>query len=147
MTENARPRSHGCLWGCLAILMLLFLPILLAGGYGTWFLWQGFRHDPVLRAVTQLVRRDGLAHQLLGDDVHVAGVFGNAFSYMPGMGSHSDYDVRLEGSKGEGTLEVEAETQGGRVNITTMVLTTSGGGHYDLLHNQISAPGNGGTSI
>jgi hypothetical protein len=41
---------------------IVFLPILLAGGYGTWFLWQGFRHDPVMRTVTELVRRDGLAH-------------------------------------------------------------------------------------
>jgi hypothetical protein len=147
MTQNARPRSHGCFWSCLAILMLLFLPVLLAGGYGTWFLWQGFRRDPVLRTVTQLVRRDGLAHQVLGDDVHVAGVYGNAFSYVPGMGSHSDYEVRLEGSKGQGTLEVEAETRGGRVNVTTMVLTASDGGRYDLLHNQILAPANGATSI
>jgi hypothetical protein len=147
MTQTARPRAHGCFWGCLAILALVFLPVLLAGGYGTWFLWQGFRHDPVLRMVTQLVRRDGLAHQVLGDDVRVAGVYGNAFSYVPGMGSHSDYEVRLEGSKGQGTLEVEAETRDGRVNVTTMVLTASDGGRYDLLHNQILAPGSGPMSI
>jgi hypothetical protein len=147
MTQYARPRSHGCLWGCLALLMLLFLPVLLAGGYGTWFLWQGFRTDPVLRTVVQLVRRDGLAHQMLGENVHVAGVYGNAFSYVPGMGGHSDYEVRLEGSKGQGTLEVEAETRRGRINVTAMVLTMSDGGRYDLLHNQILAPGSGATSI
>jgi len=101
----------------------------------------------VLRTVTELVRRDGLTHQVLGDDVHVAGVYGNAFSYVPGMGGHSDYEVRLEGSKGEGMLEVEAETRGGHVNVTTMILTASDGGRYDLLHNQILTPKNGATAI
>jgi hypothetical protein len=126
---------------------IVFLPILLAGGYGTWFLWQGFRHDPVMRTVTELVRRDGLAHQVLGDDVRVVGMTGNAFSYVPGMGSHSDYEMRLEGSKAEGTLEVEADTRHGRVNVTAMILTTPNGGRYDLLHNQILAPGAGESSI
>ena len=147
MTENTRPRSNGCFWGCVGVLVLLFLPVMLAGGYGTWFLWQGFRRDPVLRTVIQLVRDDGLAHQVLGSDVHVAGIDGNAFSYVPGMGSHSDYEVRLEGSKGEGMLEVEAETRRGHVDVTTMILTTSDGGRYDLLHNQILAPRSGQTSI
>lgn len=146
-TQNAQPRSHGCFWGCLAIVAILFLPVLLAGGYGTWFLWQGFRHDPVMRSVSELVRRDGLAHQVLGDDIRVVGMFGNAFSYVPGMGSHSDYEVRLAGNKAEGTLEVEADTRHGRVNVTTMILTAPDGGRYDLLHNQILAPGSGGSSI
>jgi hypothetical protein len=126
---------------------ILFLPILLAGGYGTWFLWQGFRHDPVMRTVSELVRRDGLVHQMLGDDVRIVGMDGNAFSYVPGMGSHSDYEMRLQGSKAEGTLAVEAETRHGRVNVTGMILTTPDGGRYDLLHNQILAPGAGTSSI
>lgn len=146
-SQNTEPRSDGCFWGCLAVVAILFLPVLLAGGYGTWFLWQGFRHDPVMRTVTELVRRDGLAHQVLGDDVRVVGMTGNAFSYVPGMGSHSDYEMRLEGSKAEGTLDVEADTRHGRVNVTTMVLTTPDGGRYDLLHNQILAPGKGAVSI
>lgn len=145
--QNASPRSHGCLWGCVGVVLILFLPILLAGGYGTWFLWQGFRHDPVLRTVSELVSHDGLAHQVLGDDVRIVGMYGNAFSYVPGMGSRSDYDVRLEGSKAEGTLEVEADTRQGRVHITAMILTASDGGRYDLLHNSILAPGRGATSI
>jgi hypothetical protein len=147
MAPNARPRSHGCFWGCFAIVLILLLPAILAGGYGTWFLWQGFRHDPVMRAVTELVRHDGLAHQVLGDNVHVAGMSGNAFSYVPGMGSRSEYEVRLEGSKGEGMLEVEAETRHGRVDVTTMILTAGDGGRYDLLHNRILTPGTGATSI
>lgn len=147
MTQTAQPRSHGCLWGCLAVVAILVLPALLAGGYGTWFLWQGFRHDPVLRTVSELVRQDGLAHQVLGEDIHVAGMSGNAFSYVPGMGSRTAYEVRLEGSKADGLLEVEAETHHGHVRVTTMILTASDGGRYDLLHNRILAPGTGATSI
>jgi Cytochrome oxidase complex assembly protein 1 len=141
------PRSHGCFWGCLAVIAFLFLPMLLAGGYGAWFLWQGFRQDPVLRTVSQLVSRDGLAHQVLGDDIRVAGMEGNAFSYVPGLGGHSDYQVRLSGSKASGSLAVEADTRRGRVTITAMILTASDGGRYDLLHNRILSPGSGGTSI
>ena len=143
---NPPPRSHGCFWGCLAIVALLFLPVVLAGGYGTWFLWQGFRHDPVMRTVSQLVRRDGLAHQVLGDDIRVVGMDGNAFSYVPGMGSRSDYDVRLEGSKTGGTLEVEAETRHGRVTVISMILTASDGGRYDLLHESDSGAWSHGAS-
>src|SRR6185312_13836505 len=68
MTQQQAPRrSNGCLWGCLAVLAFIFLPLIAAGGYGAWFLYQGFRHDPVLCTVTELARRDGLAHQILGD--------------------------------------------------------------------------------
>jgi hypothetical protein len=80
MTQQAPRRSNGCLWGCLAVLAIIFLPLIAAGGYGAWFLYQGFRHDPVLRTVAELARRDGLAHQVLGDGIHITGVEGNAFS-------------------------------------------------------------------
>ena len=86
MTVTERPqnahaprRSNGCLWGCLAVMAFIFLPVILAGGYGAWFLYQGFRNDPVLRAVTELTRQDGLAHQVLGNDIEVTGVEGNVF--------------------------------------------------------------------
>jgi hypothetical protein len=146
-TQNARPRSHGCLWGCLAVLLVIFLPVVLAGSYGAWSLWQGFRGDPVMRTVSELVRRDGLAHQVLGDDVHIAGMDGNIFSYAPGLGSRSVYELRLSGRKGDGTLEVEADTNRGHVTVRSMTLTASGGGRYDLLHNVILTPAKGMESI
>ena len=145
--DVAPSRSHGCFWGCLAVIAFLFLPVLLAGGYGAWFLWQGFHHDPVLRTVSGLINHDALAHRLLGDDIRVVGMEGNAFSYVPGLGSHSDYEVRLSGSKANGRLDVEADTHGGRVTITSMILTASDGSRYDLLHNLILTPDRGATSI
>lgn len=146
-TQSARPRSHGCLWGCLAVLLVIFLPVVLAGSYGAWFLWQGFRNDPVMRTVSELVRHDGLAHQVLGDDVHVTGMEGNVFSYAPGLGSRSAYELRLSGRKGDGILEVEADTDRGHVTVRSMILTASDGGRYDLLHDAILTPGKGMESI
>lgn len=146
-TQTGAPRSHGCFWGCLAIVAFLFLPVLLAGGYGAWFLWLGFRHDPVLHTVTELVGRDGLAHQVLGEHIRVVGVEGNAFSYAPGLGSRTGYALRLSGSRASGRLEVDADTHHGRITITSMILTASDGGRYDLLHNQILTPGGGAMSI
>ena len=147
VTQQAPRRSNGCLWGCLAVLAFIFLPVMLAGGYGAWFLYQGFRHDPVLRTVTELTRRDGLAHQILGDDIQVTGVAGNAFSFMPGLGGHSSYEVTIEGDKTSGTLDVEADTPHGQVEIRSMILTTPDGGRYDLLHNVVLTEPSGSESI
>jgi hypothetical protein len=140
MTQQPPRRSNGCLWGCLAILAFIFLPVILAGGYGAWFLWQGFRHDPVLRTVAELARRDGLAHRILGDDIHVTGVDGNAFSFVPGLGTHTDYEVTLAGDRASGTLDVEADNSHGQVDVKSMILTLPNGGRYDLLHNIVLSP-------
>ncbi len=146
-TGQTPRRSNGCLWGCLAVLAFIFLPVILAGGYGAWFLYQGFRHDPVLRTVTELTRRDGLAHQVLGDDIQVTGVTGNAFSFAPGFGSRTEYEVTVEGDKSSGTLDVEANMPHGQVQIRSMVLTTPNGGRYDLLHNVVLTEPSGSESI
>lgn len=147
VTQQTPRRSNGCLWGCLAVLAFILLPVILAGSYGAWFLYQGFRHDPVLRAVTELTRRDGLAHQVLGDDIAVTGVAGNAFAFTPGFGSRTSYEVTIEGDKASGTLDVEAATPHGRVEIRSMILTTPNGGRYDLLHNVVLTEPSGSTSI
>ena len=154
MTATEQPRtgqtphkSNGCLWGCLAVLAFILLPVILAGSYGAWLLYQGFRHDPVLRAVTELTRHDGLAHQVLGDDIAVTGVAGNAFAFTPGFGSRTSYEVTIEGDKASGTLDVEAATPHGRVEIRSMILTTPNGGRYDLLHNVVLTEPSGSSSI
>ena len=53
-----RERGNGCLWGCLILLLILAVPPALIGGYGSWFLWQGYRRDPVLRLVGEMVREE-----------------------------------------------------------------------------------------
>jgi hypothetical protein len=88
-----------------------------------------------------------LAHQVLGDDVQITGMDGNVFSYAPGLGSRSAYELRLSGRKGDGTLEVEADSNSGQVTVKSMTLTASDGGRYDLLHNIILTPAKGAESI
>ena len=137
--QPAPARSgHGCLFGCLGALAVLLLPVLLVSAYGAWFFYQGFRNDPTLRAVSELVRHDGMAEQVLGEDIRVTGVEGNAFSFMSGMGARSAYSVALTGSKASGTLAVEAETDHGHVHVQSMILTGPDGVRYDLMQHTMA---------
>lgn len=130
-------RSNGCLWGCLILLLVLAIPPVLMGGYGAWFLWQGYRRDPVLRVVGEMVRKDGMAQQVLGPGAVVTGVEGNFFSWMPGQSSHA-YEVILEGPKGEGRLAViwhQAGFEGPKLDGA--ILAGPDGRRYDLIKHQL----------
>lgn len=131
-------RRNGCLWGCLILLLIFLLPPVLLGGYGAWFLYDGFRHNPVLRLAADLVRRDGMAQQVLGTGAVVIGVDGNVFSWVPGMSSDS-FAVTLEGPKGEGHLAVRAHhSTFGTPVLDIAILTGPDGRRYDLLkHRQL----------
>jgi hypothetical protein len=129
-------RGNGCLWGCLIVMLICALPPVLLGGYGAWFLYQGFHQNPVLRVVGELVREDGLARQVLGPGAAVAGVEGNVFSWMPGKTSDS-YEVLLEGPKGEGHLAVTAhQPDFGPPALDSAILTGPDGRRYDLLKHR-----------
>lgn len=145
---NPRGRGHGCLWGCLILILVLAIPPVLIGGYGAWFLRDGYRRDPVLRVVGEMVRRDGLAQQVLGPGAVVTGVEGNFFSWMPGQANHS-YVVTLEGPKGEGRLAVTSHRSGFEApNLDSAILTGPDGRRYDLLRHQPLPPeGRSDTSI
>ena len=139
------PRAgNGCLWGCLAVLAFFALPVLLALGYGSWFFYQGYTRDPVLRGVTELVRKDGMAEAVLGENIHVTGVQGSALSYMWGHGESGSYVVLLAGSKGTGALHVTAHTDKGHLTVESMMLDGPRGSRYDLLHH-IAQPGQSAT--
>jgi len=130
-------RGHGCLWGCLILLLILALPPVLMGGYGAWFLWDGYRRDPVLRLVGELVREDGMAQQALGFGAAVTGVDGNMFSWMPGGSSHA-YDVTLQGPKGEGHLAVTSHQSGMEGwKLDSAILKGPDGRRYDLIAHRI----------
>lgn len=148
ITPREPVRRNGCLWGCLALLLIVSLPVILTAAYGTWFFYEGWRHNPVLRAAGEFVRQDGMARLALGNDIRITGIEGSAFSAVAGWGSRSDYAVELEGSKGEGTLDVTAETRDGRVKFQTMVLTGPDGARYDLMNHMAEpAPLPSGNSI
>jgi hypothetical protein len=128
-------RGNGCLWGCLIVILLVFLPMILAGGYGAWFLNNGYKRDPVLRVVGELVRQDGMAQQVLGNGAVISGVEGNYFSWMPSMTSNA-YDFVLEGPKGEGHLAVTSHSGLGGPRLDSAILTGPDGRRYDLLKHQ-----------
>jgi len=129
-------KRNGCLWGCLILLLILCLPPVLLGGYGAWFLYDGYRRNPVLRVVGELVREDGLTQQVLGPGAVVAGGEGNFFSWVPGKSSDS-YQVLLEGPKGEGHLAVTAHhSTFGEPSLDSAILTGPDGRRYDLLKHQ-----------
>jgi hypothetical protein len=128
-------RGNGCLWGCLILFLILSLPPILAGGYGAWFLYDGYKHIPVLRVVGELVRSDGMAQQAMGAGAVVTGVEGNVFSWMPGLVSNG-YEVTLEGPKGEGHLAVTSHTGAAGLKLDSAILTGPDGRRYDLLKHQ-----------
>lgn len=140
ITTPQPARRNGCLWGCLIVILIFVTPMVLAAGYGTWFFYEGWRHNPVLRATAEFVRQDGMARLALGNGIHITGIEGSAFAAVAGLGSHSDYVVTLQGSRGEGSLDVVADTQGGQVKFESMILTGPDGGHYDLM-NHMARPG------
>ena len=137
----APKRGNGCLWGCLIAMLLLSLPFILAGGYGAWFLWDGYKRDPVLRVVGELVRSDGMARQVLGTGITITGVESNYFSWMPGQANNA-YEVTLEGSKGEGRLSVTTHSGLGAPVLDSAILTGPDGRRYDLLKHRL-LPGGG----
>ena len=136
MTTAPPRHNRGCLWGCFAVLAFAFLPVLLAAITGGWFIYQGYRRDPVLQGVVALVRRDGMAEAVLGENIHVTGMEGSALTYMWGNGeSGGSYVVDLAGSKGQGALHVTAHSRRGRLSVESMILDGPYGDHYDLLHH------------
>lgn len=128
----AQKRGNGCLWGCLIAMLLLSLPFIMAGGFGAWFLWDGYKRDPVLRVVGEMVRENGVARQVLGTGITITGIESNMFSWMPGQANNA-YEVTLEGSKGEGRLSVTAHTKTGAPVLDSAILTGPDGSRHDLL--------------
>lgn len=134
-------RGNGCLWGCLIAVLLLALPFIFAGGFGAWFLWDGYKRDPALRVVGEMVRKDGMARQVLGNNITITGVESNIFSWMPG-GTSNAYEMTLEGSKGEGRLSVTTHSGAAAPVLDSAILTGPDGRRYDLLKRQ-QLPGGG----
>jgi hypothetical protein len=134
-------RGNGCLWGCLIVILILSLPVIVTGGYTAWFLTQGYKSNPVLRVVGELVRQDGMAQQVLGYGATITGVEGNYFAWMPGQ-SRNGYDVTLQGPKGEGHLAVTAHQDMTGPKLDSAILTGPDGQRYDLLKHQ-ALPGGG----
>ena len=138
--------GSGCLWGCLAVIVLVSLPVLFAAGWGVWFWTHGFRRDPAFRLVVQLIQQDSLAHRVMGADIVVAGIDSSNFGWLPGMSRH-DYAVTLEGPSGEGELAVSSHADASGPHLDSAILTGPDGRRYDLLKDEILPGGRPDDSI
>ncbi|HEY1877367.1 MAG TPA: hypothetical protein VGG66_07840 [Rhizomicrobium sp.] len=128
--------------GCLVLILIVTVPPVLAAAYGVWYLWEGYRHNPVYRLAADLVRQDGMTQQVLGAGPVITGVEGNVFSWMPGLASES-FGVTLEGPKGEGHLAIiEHHSGSGPPQLDGAILTGPDDRRYDLLkHQELPAEG------
>ena len=117
------------------MILLASLPVILAGGFGAWFWTTGYKRDPAFRLVAELVKHDGLAQQVLGPNPAVTSVDSNNFSWMPGMSRH-DYQVTLQGPRGEGHLAVTSHADAGGPKLDSAILIGPDGRRYDLLSHQ-----------
>ena len=145
MTIAAPPpvrRGHGCLWGCLAVIAVIALPLMTLTGYGTWLFYHSLAGDEGLRRVVDSLKGNGLVLQVLGDDVHIAGIEGSAISGSFGSGDRAIYIVRLEGSKGTGTTTVTAQIFFTHIHVLSLTLVGPDGTHYDLLRHTLTPPQN-----
>lgn len=129
-------RGNGCLYGCVAMLFIMALPVVLAAGYGTWFLYRGLRHEPVIQLAHALVAHDGIARRVLGTPIEITGIQGNAWSWIPGTGQTRSYILSLSGPRGEAALAVRSHSGRSGPELDDATLIVPGGQRYDLLHHR-----------
>src|SRR6266481_4387395 len=65
------PRSHGCLWGCLAAAIIAIVAIVGVASYTGWYFTSGFKNDVTLHAVMNVVNGDQIARAVLGDNIQI----------------------------------------------------------------------------
>ena len=140
--EQAPPprRSHGCLWGCLALAILLAV---VGGGtawWGEWYLTQGVRADPLLQKAMNVVRMSSTARDVLGDNIQIESVESEHFVSTLGNGKTATYTATLRGTKGEATLHATLHSDGTGMKIVSIILTGPDGSRYNLTDETQSPP-------
>jgi hypothetical protein len=134
-------RSHGCLFSCLGLILIAALAVGGAFVYGSWSLYQGFKHDPKLEQAMVVVRADHTAHDVLGDNIEVESLESETFTSTTGAGTSSTYTAMLKGSKAEGQLHVTFHTPKGKQrSIVAIVLTGPDGERYNLTNKTATTP-------
>jgi hypothetical protein len=141
-TFNSPPekKHHGCLWGCLAAIILIALPAAGLAGYGGWLLYHGLTGDSGTRAVVEALQDNGVAEAVLGRDIRLAGVESRAVAALSGQGVRGVYVLLLVGSKGKGTATVTADLSGTHIHIVRAILIGPHGMRYDLLRQTMRVP-------
>lgn len=141
--DQAPPRrSHGCLWGCLALVALIVVGGAGAYYWGGWYLTEGIKASPSLQQAMTVLRANPTAHDVLGDDIQIESVRSENFVSTLGTGRTATYTAELKGSKGEAELHVtmHADGPGKKMAIVAMILTTQDGTRYNLTQETLTPP-------
>jgi hypothetical protein len=139
--EEVPPRRRsGCLWGCLAVVLILVVGLGGFFGYSAWFLHKTFDSDSRLQTIMAIVHNDARAAAVLGRNIHIVEVESRTFAMGTGIGKSASYTLRLIGSDGEGVLKVDLDLSDGKTKVTLMVLTGSDGHPHTLVGKEPESP-------
>jgi len=139
--EEVPPRRRsGCLWGCLALALIVVVGIGGILGYSAWFLHKSFDNDSRLQTIMAIVDNDARAEAVLGHNIHIVEVESRTFAMGTGIGKSASYTLRLVGSDGEGVLKVDLDLSGGRTKVILMVLTGTDGHPHTLVGKEPESP-------
>jgi hypothetical protein len=124
-------RSHGCLWGCLTVLLVAGLVTAALFGYGAWYFFKGFENDTRIQTIMSTVYSDPRAGTVLGRNIRIIDVEKHLYNTSSRGGQKATYTLRLAGTEGEGVLKAYLDLNGPEAKVTLMVLTgTDGHPHY-----------------
>jgi hypothetical protein len=139
--EEVPPRRRsGCLWGCLALVLIIVVGIGGIVGYGTWVLHQTVDNDPRLQTIMAFVHGDARAAAVLGRNIKIVELESRTFAVTTETGKTASYTLRLIGSDGEGVLKVDLDLNGGKTKVILMVLTGTDGHPHTLVGKEPESP-------
>jgi cytochrome oxidase complex assembly protein 1 len=131
-SEPIPRRSHGLLWGCLGIVLLIVAGAGGAALYGYWVVHEGFHNDPALQHAMTEVRSNRIAQDVLGGSIVIESMESETFSTATGKGKTVTYALHVKGDKAEGELHILLHSSGHEMKIVSMVLTGPDDERYNL---------------
>jgi hypothetical protein len=144
--ENVPPpprRRHGCLWGCVGILVLAAALIAAFVSYSDWFFSSGYKSNPQIQTALTVVRGNTVAHAVLGDAIAMESVESETLTAVKGHGKTVAYTIHLKGSRAEGRLHVMFHSDGKKgMTIVSMILTGPDDQRYNLTSSGSSGSAN-----
>ncbi len=134
VSEQQRP-ARRTLWSVLGfgIIPLGIAGIVVAGAaiYFGYYMFFGYRSDPLLQTVMIAIQHSAAARPILGDNIAITGLpFYDSCTDASGQTARYDFSVR--GSKGAAAVSAAVFVPDGRPEIKTIVLTSPDGHRYDL---------------
>ena len=135
-----RRRSHGCLWGCLGVVLFFIVAVGGTVGYMAWNLYQGFGDDPHLQAILVIAHNSEMVRDEFGGKVFVTEVDRNSFPLPRHDGHATTYRLVLIGRNGQGELNARLETKAGQTKTLTIILTCPDGRTRALVGKEPQGP-------